>query len=793
MFTIALAALLTTGGPVIDAAPAPPTTIAAVPFQNVSIGGSFWGPRLSALRETTLSAVRHQCDISGRLSNFDKAAAKLKGEPNPGEFEGLLFNDSDVYKMMEGWACLIATETDATRRESMDKELDALIARIGAAQHADGYIDTYYTLKAGIENRFTREEWDHETYCMGHLIEAGAMHFQATGKRNLLTIAIKAADFLRGLYGPGKFTVPPGHQEVELALVKLGEATGDRKYTDLACELVEYRGHPRRALDGSTTPPWGDYAQDHKPPAEQSEAAGHAVRAGYFYSAMADLARLGHGEYRPALDALWEDITQRRIFVTGGIGPSGRNEGFTVPYDIPTESAYQETCASIALCLWAHRMFLLEGDARYMEQFERTVYNAALAGVSLKGDQFFYVNPLASRGGHHRTDWFACACCPPNVLRFFAELGQYAYSLKGNTVYVNLFMESKVTLALGEGTVEIEQKTDYPYGGAIRVNVVNHSDRAITLAVRGDAESAAVVADTDGYRRISVAAHEGGTIDAEISMKPLRVYSDPRVRASVGRVAIVRGPLVYAAESIDNGGAEADLGQFLLPPTAAIDQRRGADGVPVLIAHGFRASAAPASEDRAPLQGLYREGERLVPAEIALRPYFMWANRGESSMRVWLPESPQFLDERPANGARVTASYVYSGDSIDAVADGVGPDPAKGSGDGSIPRLTFWPHRGTEEWVQYDFDRARRVRTASVYWFDDTGVGECRAPRGAWVEYRDGDQWRPIANGAGGAIGVAKNTTNSTAFEEVRTTGLRLRVMLTAGASAGVLEWSFGP
>lgn len=784
---LTLAALLAVTTPsALVAAQGAPDSISAVSYRDVSIGGAFWGPRLAILRDATLAANRHQCDITGRIANFEKAARKIKGDPKPGEFEGLLFNDSDVYKMMEGWAYILGAETDTARKDALDKELDALIAKVAAAQHPDGYIDTYYTLKVGIERRHQAEENDHETYCMGHLIEAGVAHFEATGKKNLLDVATKAADYLVGLYQPDKFTAPSGHQEVELALVKLSRATGQDKYVKLANFIMDQRGKPHRKLDGKVYGPWGDYAQDHKPVAEQTEAAGHAVRAGYLYSGMADLARLGRAEYKPALDSLWEDIVQRRVFVTGGIGPSGHNEGFTVPYDIPTASAYQETCASIALCLWAHRMFLLEGDAKYMEQFEKTLYNAALAGVSLDGKKFFYVNPLASKGGHQRSDWFGCACCPPNVLRFFGSLGDYVYAVKHegakDTLYINLFMAGKASVKIGGKTVEVEQQTDYPWTGAVRLIVNNTTGAPLPVALRlppGGKYAPGAVPDEHGYTR-TVLEPGPSVVVFDLPVAPTRVYSDPRVKASLGRAAIMRGPLVYAAESVDNDGK---LTNVVLPPNAPITESRGADGTPILTAEGFRLSGGDDG-------GLYRSGPELTPAKLTLRPYFMWANRGVSQMNVWIPESAALLDPMPMKGLTITASYIGNGDGLDAMADKINPEK---SGDGSVPRMTFWPHKGGSEWVQYSFDKPRKIAKTSVYWFDDTGVGECRVPKACTVEYLDGKDWKPVPNAKNGALGVKIDQFNTTAFDAVTTTGLRLKIDLpdSPKLSTGLLEWTF--
>ncbi len=777
--------------------------IRPIPFTSVSIGGSFWGPRTDAIRAGTLNANRHQCDITGRIANFERAGARIAGDPNPGAYQGLLFNDSDVYKMIEGWCDLIATEPDAARRAALESDLDVLIATIAGAQYPDGYINTYYTLKAGIENRFTREEWDHETYCMGHLIEAGVAHFRATGTRTLLDVAIRSADYLDSLYDPDAFTAPPGHQELEMALVKLADATSNPKYLDLAEFLIEQRGTPHRKLDGSMYGPWGDYAQDHIPAREQTEAAGHAVRAGYMYSAMADLALHGRGDYQPALHALWEDVTQRRIFVTGGIGPSASNEGFTQPYDIPTHSAYQETCASIALCMWAHRMFLLTGEASYMEQFERTLYNAVLAGASLDGSKFFYVNPLASRGGHTRRDWYECACCPPNVLRFFASLGQYVYAAKGDTIYVNLLMESQ--LDIGSGSlrgVHVEQRTNYPFGGDLRILAKNPTTRPVTLAVRAvGSEWGNEAVGPDGYHRVVVEPGSDLELVWSVSMRPRRIYADPRVKESVGRVAIMRGPLVYAAESIDN---TADVNALLLPP-GAVFKEESIDGAPAIVATGLRAVGDPSDDS------LYRIGIDFEPAAAVMRPYFMWANRGPSSLVVWLPESAQFMDPQPPKGVTISASYVGHGDGPLAMIDRI--EPAS-SIDHSIPRFTFWPHKGIaggvanhtsgsgpvagasaepagREWIMLEFDEPRRLSEVSVYWFDDTGRGQCRVPRAWSIEWRDGETWRAVqASGTAGAsaFGVERDTFNTARFQSISTSGLRVTIDLQESLSTGVLE-----
>ena len=772
--------------PLATAQVATPSHPQPVSYRNVQVAGDFWSPRMDAVRAATLAANRHQCEITQRYANFDRAAGVAKGE-----HEGLLFNDSDVYKVIEGWSYLIATDTNAQRRAALDADLDALIARIAAAQRPDGYINTYYQLKAGIDKRWTNEAWDHESYCIGHLIEAAVAHHDATGKRSLLDIAIKAADHVASVFNADGVTEVSGHEEIELALVRLWQTTGNQKYLTLATSFVENRGKPHRRLDGSITPPWGEYAQDHLPIREQFSAAGHAVRAGYLYSAVADLARIsGDTGYITALDKLWEDITQRRIFITGGIGPSGHNEGFTEPYDIPTSSAYQETCASLAQCFWAHRMFLLHGDAKYMEQFESTLYNAALAGVSLSGDRFFYVNPLASKGGHRRQEWFGCACCPPNVLRFFASLGGYAYATHNDRVFVNLFLPGTAKIALGQDTVSITQSNDYPWSANLGFTVNSPKDFTMLLRVPSwastlDGKPIDRAALLDGYLPVNIKAGDSKH-SFNFDMPTQRLYADARVKAAAGRVALTRGPLVYCIEEAD---IKSPLHRVILPPTAPITATPAADipklGRAVLLTTtGLSTSPAHAS--------LYRPASAQTPTPITAIPYFMWCNREPTGMQVWIPESEQFIPAGPVPGVKVTASFVGHSDSIDAMCDRI--EPAS-SDDHTAPRFTFWPHKGTEEWLRYEFDQPRAIGSVAVYWFDDTGIGECRLPAACELEYQSTDgTWAPVLNNASApvTIGVLKDRFNEAHFPSVNAKSLRLKIKLPEGMSAGLLEWKFG-
>ncbi|MBU6412404.1 MAG: glycoside hydrolase family 127 protein [Planctomycetes bacterium] len=768
----------------------PSERVQAVGYRSVKFKeGSFWGERLDAIRRGTLKANRHQCEITGRLTNFDRAAAKIRGEKDSGEFQGLLFNDSDVYKMVEGWCYLVAMTEDAAERATLEKDLDGLIARIAAAQYPDGYINTYFTLKKGVENRLTDERNDHETYCIGHLIEAGVAHYQATGKRTLLDVAIRAADFVCDVYGKG-FSVPPGHQEVELALIRLQdalpkEAAQGGKYVAMAEKLIELRGRPRRTLDGKERPTAGEYAQDHLPAAEQMEAAGHAVRAAYMYCAMTDLAVRGKGAYVLALDSLWDDITGRRMFVTGGIGPSAHNEGFTTPYDIPTHSAYQETCASIGVCLWAQRMFELHGEAKYFDQFERTLFNAALAGVSLDGEKFFYVNPLASRGSEARRDWFSCACCPPNVLRFFGLLSGQCYAVRGSTLYVNLFASSTMECVVDGQAVRIEQETEYPYDGAVKLKIKHGGTRPITLAIRcpeGQRVEGLPEGADDGYAGLEIRPGVQ-EIEFKLPMDVRRVYADPRAKQLAGMTAIMRGPLVYATEIVRDANqrtqTQEDLSRVAL---SGVDEPKvvvGSDGVPELVIRAAEFGGATLTQRD---DVLYQAGPDGKQIEMRMRPYFTWANQGSARMAVWFAEGVSALPR--SLGMEITASHVWSRDSAEAAADV--QEPAS-SGDQSIPRLTFWPHKGTEEWVEAKFLNSRNVKSVSVYWFDDGGSGACRIPAEWSIQIRGADgKWVDVAGDS--AAAGKKDGWDMRSIQPVQTQGIRLRIKLREGYSAGILE-----
>ena len=542
-----------------------------VSFRSVRITDEFWAPRIRTARERTLPHCLRQCEQTGRLSNFDKAAGKL-----PGRFEGYFFNDSDVYKVIEGAAYVLWHGPDP----QLEARLDELITRVAAAQQPNGYLNTYFTLTPS-EQPWTNTRVRHELYCAGHLLEAGIAYYEVTGKRALLDVALRFVDHIAEVFGPGRSPHVPGHQEIELALVRLYRLTGEERYLRLAEFFVEQRGR----AEGRDL--YGEYCQDHLPVREQTRMVGHAVRAMYYYSAVTDLAGYNNDPgYLAALERLWHDTVDRKMYITGGIGSTRSNEGFTQPYDLPNEAAYCETCAAVGLCFWSHRLNLLHGQARYADVLERALYNGMLAGVALDGEKFFYVNPLASRGDHHRQPWYRCACCPSNVIRFIPAVGNYIYAQTDTAVYVNLYVGSTVELNLAGRKVALTQETRYPWDGNVRITLNPPESLELDLCLRipgwcpgarvkVDGESITPLPVADGYVRLARTWRPGAVIEPELPMPIRRMQADPRVEADRGRVALQRGPLVYCLEAVDNGavrfsswGFGPDAGVSAGPPGA---------------------------------------------------------------------------------------------------------------------------------------------------------------------------------------------------------------------------------
>lgn len=623
--------------------------IRPVPFTAVRVADSFWSPRIETNRVTTVWYNFQKCEETGRIDNFARAAG-LK----PGTFTGCPFDDSDVYKVIQGAAYTLATHPDP----KLDAYLDRLIATIAAAQEPDGYLYTARTLKSG-HSRAGRDRWlnergaqtpgedSHELYNVGHLYEAAAAHYQATGKTNLLHVARRNADLVAATWGPGKLEIPSGHQEIEIGLVKLFRVTGDRKYLDLARFLLECRGSGRYEIPGghySTR-----YYSDHLPVTGQTEAVGHSVRSTYMYAAMADIAAiLGDPAYARAVDALWDNVVGRKTYLTGGIGSDASTEGFGPDYALPNDG-YNETCAAIGFALWNQRMFLRHGDARYVDVLERILYNGFLSGVALTGDRFFYPNPLVSDGqgnfnvgSKERAPWFGCSCCPVNDVRFIPEIAGYAYATRDSALYVNLYLGSQAEATVAGTRVRLSQETRYPWDGQVRLTLTPAKPAEFTLHLRvpGWARNAPFPSDLYRYAddlrpRVSAAVNgqaigtapdrgyipvtrtwaPGDVVTLDFEMPVRRVVAHPKVTAAAGCFAVERGPLVYCAEGADNGGRVLD---HALPGRVRFETRARPDllgGIVTIEAGGESSSGAP----------------------LTLIPYYAWCHRGPNEMRVWMP------------------------------------------------------------------------------------------------------------------------------------------------------------
>lgn len=589
---------------------ATPTTqpLTAVPFMAVKFTDAFWAPRLETNRTVTIPHDFHMCEKTGRIANFARAAGREKGD-----HQGIYFDDSDVYKVIEGAAYSLATHPDP----KLDQYLDDLIDTIAAAQRPDGYLFTFYTLK-GLDQRYTNLKDMHELYCAGHLIEAAVAHKRATGKDSLLNVATKLADHIDSIFGEDKRHGVPGHEEIELALFKLADLTGEKRYETLAKFFVDERGHA-----GCGRKLTGPYHQDVGPLVDQQEVMGHAVRQMYMLCAMTDYAaRANDARYAAAVDRLFDDLVGTKMYVTGGVGARHEGEAFGEAFELPNETAYNETCAAIGNALWNHRMNLLHGDAKYFDVVERVLYNGFLSGVGLGGDKFFYVNPLATDGKHHRKEWYKTACCPVNVVRFLPSLPGYAYATRGDAIYVNLYAKGDATIDAGGQKVKVEQDTRYPWDATVLLTVTPQKPQPFELLLRvpgwcdADAVSASVNGQgvekriEKGYLVIDRTWNEGDRVELTLPMPIQRVKSDPRVKANVGRVALQRGPVVYCVEAVDNGGK---VNHLRVTPDANFT-------------HEFR-------ED---LLG----GVNVIKGDdgfLAI-PYHVWDHRQAGEMAVWLLE-----------------------------------------------------------------------------------------------------------------------------------------------------------
>jgi uncharacterized protein len=615
-----------------------------VNFSNVSITDSFWKPKLDIVATKTLEACIYQTEVkTPRIRNFEKVARK-QGEKH----EGIFYDDSDVFKALEAIAYSLKNKPDA----ALEKKADEWIDKVAAAQLPDGYLNTYYTLN-DLSKRWTDMSM-HEDYNGGHMIEAAVAYFDATGKRKFLDVSIRWANHFDSTFGPGKKHWVTGHQELELALVKLYRVTQNEKYLKLAYWLLEERG--KKLAYGYTWTEWKDtaYAQDVVPVRDQKEITGHAVRAMYMYTGAADVAaHTGDEGYLKAMRTVWEDVVFRNMYITGGIGSAGSNEGFSVDFDLPNEQAYCETCASVGMVFWNQRMNALTGDAEYVDVLERSLYNGALDGLSLSGDRFFYGNPLASSGRHNRREWFGTACCPANIARLVASVGNYIYGSSEEGIWVNLFISNNSKIPVGTKTVDMKIETNYPWDGNVKISVDpgKKLKTKINIRVPGWARGIAApgelyqFADDNtttaelllngkkldlkadkGYFTIEREWKKGDQIELRLPMDVRKIASRKEVSADEGRIAIQRGPLVYCVEGADNSGRAlnivADSGaKFNVEKGKVLDE-------PIILLTA-----------QLPVISIMENGQAVTTEKktITAIPYYTWCNRGSNEMQVWLP------------------------------------------------------------------------------------------------------------------------------------------------------------
>jgi len=612
---------------VVDTSTSPHAKIRSVPIESVKLEDGFWAPRQRILRERTLPTQYMLCEETGRISNFRRASGK-----EAGSFQGYFFNDSDVYKWIEAAAFSLTVEPDGELRDLVERVVDD----VAAAQDEDGYLDTYFAFGRKKE-RWTNLQEMHELYCHGHMFQAAIALYRSTGARKLLDVACRAADNIVNIFGPGKRQGTPGHPEIEMALVELYRTTGKRAYLETAKALLDNRG---RGIVGG-----GKNLIDHKQFRELEEIVGHSVRSLYLNCGATDIyMETGEEALWGALDRLWISLAEKRIYVTGGAGARYDGEAFGVDFELPNAMAYAETCAAIANVMWNWRMFLATGDAKYVDVLEGAIYNGALSGISLDGKHYFYVNPLGDRGDHRRQEWFPCACCPPNISRLLASLQGYAYGVSEREVWVNLYVQSRLQVKLTKA-INIEQRTEYPWQGEVAFVIEPEAEADFGLNMRVPGWCGMVGLELNGKRletqigpnrfiALRRTWSAGDVVRLSLYMPVERIESNPRVDASLGRIALRRGPLIYCLEQIDN--RDFDVWDLVVPTGAFLEtgwEPNLLNGVMVIRGEGL-AIDSDWSDRR-----LYRpiqagRGARRV--KFMAIPYYAWANREPGPMTIWV-------------------------------------------------------------------------------------------------------------------------------------------------------------
>lgn len=768
--------------------------ISPVLFNTVKLTDDYWAPRLKTNQEVTIPIALHQCYITGRVDNFKKAAKLMTGYFNT-EFT---FDDTDIYKIIEGASYSIASKPNPF----LEARMDTLIELIGKAQEPDGYLYTARTAgqPGKLHNWVGAKRWEkdpdlsHELYNCGHLYEAACAHYQATGKRSFLDIAIKSADLLVRDFGPGKLAYEPGHQIVEMGLARMYRVTGKKEYLTLAKYFLDLKGKGHS----------GEYSQTHKPVVDQDEAVGHAVRANYMYSGMADVAALtGDKSYIKAIDKLWDNVAGKKLYITGGVGATGSGEAYGDNYELPNMSAYCETCAAIANVYWNYRLFMLHGDAKYYDVLERSLYNGVMSGINLAGDRFFYPNPLESVGQHSRSAWFGCACCPSNMCRFVASIPGYIYAQKDDSIYVNLFVQSETDVLVKGKKVHIAQSTAYPWSGDVHFKIdpakkgkfklmiripgwaknkpvpsnlyryLNPTTTPIKAKVNG-VETPVVINDK-GYLVLAGNWTKGSTVDLSFPMDVHRVVAHEKVLDDKGKVSLERGPIVYCLEWKDNQDVVLNSvlsDHVVVKASAMSDELRGIVRL--------EADALSAEKNAA--------GEIITKAKhLSAIPYYAWANRGAGEMAVWIPRTTAFTRPIPlptiCTEAKLTASTPNK--VLSSVNDGYEP---VNSSDRKCPYYHIWPKTNTQEWVAYEFKKPETVTTAKVYWFDDGPWGGCRIPLTWNIQFKDdAGNWLNVKTADSNK--ASKDKYNQITFEPVTTKYIRVLYQTEEKNSAGMFEF----
>lgn len=780
----------------------PRRPLTPVPIRQVTIDDEFWAPKRDVWRRVTIPDCLAKFEKDGALANFDKIRDGAGGEHGgPPWYDGL------IYEMIRGSADFLASQRDT----GLEARLDATIERIAAAAARDpnGYLNTYTQLKEPTHRWGLNggdDNWQHDVYNAGAMVEAAVHYYRATGKTRLLEVATRLANHMADVMGPPpKKNVVPGHSLGEEAMVKLyllfteepslkarmPVPVDEDRYLKLAEFWIENRGNH----DGRKS--YGPYGQDHKPVLQQETIEGHAVRATLLCTGLVAAAGVnGREDYLATARRLWDNMVQRRMYVIGGLGAVAGHEGFGPDYVLPN-NGYLETCAAIGAAFFHHNMSLACAEGRYANELERVLFNGILSGVSLKGDSYFYENPLEAGASRSRWAWHGCPCCPPMFLKIMGAMPGMLYATRPDGVYVNQFVASRATMEANGAKLVLRQKTRYPWDGQVRLSIEPQRPTEFAMYIRLPAwcaeprlrvngRNVTNIDNVRGYARLSRTWRRGDTVELSLPMPVQRIHAHPKVETDVGRVALQRGPIVYCLEAVDNDGHVRNL---VVPPDARLNAEYRANllgGVTVIRGQAIALHRVD-WPDTLYLPSTAVPGAQ--PVEFTAIPYFANANRQPGEMRVWMPETPDRATPLGpatiAGRATPSASHCWSGDTVSALNDQI--EPAT-SDDSTIPRFTWWDHRGTREWVQYDFDQPTKVSGVAVYWWDERRIGaHCRVPQSWNVLYKDGDAWKPITGASAG--GTDMDRSNPVTFDPVTTPALRLEVQLQPDWSAGILEW----